>query len=251
MLSFHQDSIEEKNNSKEKLASFGIDVDVSTGMIQYNTIQNTNLLKCNAVYLLRHGHTKGTQEHVFMSDTSDNAHVCEKGKEDILKLKDCCEKYKFDCVVVCSDIPRVLETAEIFKSVNPTKKYYYKKNFKGINNKGWEGKKEETFNEQDLSDYNERELKHNIFAKSSEGESWSQVLLNCIDLIEYLNSEHKNERVLLIGQGSIIRGINIIIHKYANPWENYNVKKLYNFEKKNNEDNYGTISCIIDREVKN
>jgi len=53
-----------------------------------------------------------------------------------------------------------------------------------------------------------------------------------------------NERILLIGQGSIIRGINIIIGTFENPWDKYNVKKLYNFEEKNNEDNYGTIFCI-------
>lgn len=247
MEKFHQDKNEIKVCSKEILNKVGINVNITNGQISYNGKEKI-CLKCKALYLLRHGHTKATQEHMFMSDTSDNSHICNEGIQDILKLKDCCNKYKFDSVVVCSNINRVLETAEIFKSVNPTAKYFYQNEFKGINNKGWENKSIELFNKQDLADYEEREIKHNIFAKSSQGESWNQVLMNCIKLINYLNGQHTNERVLLIGQGSIKRGIEILIGKYEKPWDNYDVKKLYNLEEKTNRNTYGTISCIIDNE---
>lgn len=246
MVVINQDSKDKKIEIKEKLEAIGISVNIEDGQVSYNKKEKLKI-ECESLYLLRHGHTKATQEHVFMSDISDNAHICEKGIQDILKLEKCNEKYKFDSVIICSDIPRVVETSNIFKSVNQNLKYFYHKNFKGINNQGWENKNVNTFNEQDLEDYKEREIKHNIFAKSVYGESWGQVLINCINLIEYLNKEHKNERVLLIGQGSIIRGIDIITGKFEEPWDNYNVKKLYNFEEKNNEDNYGTISCIIEK----
>lgn len=248
MIKLNQDENYKKISSKEKLEKIGIEVNLENGQIKYNGKEKLKL-KCNALYLLRHGHTKGTQEHMFMSDTSDNSHICKKGVMDILKLENCCKKYNFDKVVVCSDIPRVLETATIFRSVNFNVKYIYKKNYKGINNGGWENKNAEKFNQQDMIDYEEREIKHNIFAKSSKGESWNQVLLNCIELINYINENHVNERILLIGQGSIIRGINIIIGTFKNPWDKYNVKKLYNFEEKNNEDNYGTISCIKEEDL--
>ncbi len=246
MKEFHQDEENRKVNTKEKLEKIGINVELESGQIDYNGNDKLSL-KCEALYLLRHAHTKATQEHKFMSDFSENSHICQKGIDDILKLENCCERYNFNSVIVCSNIPRVLETAIIFKEVNPNIEFFYQNDFKGINNEGWENKEVNMFNEQEMLDYTQREIKHNIFAKSTYGESWNQVLLNCINLINYINEEHSNERILLIGQGSIIRGINILIGTFEKPWDQYNVKRLYNFEEKNKEDNYGTISCIMER----
>ena len=246
MKKFHEDSFIKKMYSKFIFGKRGIDVNMQTGIIEYNQKEKTKI-DCNALYLLRHGHTGGTQENKFMSDISENAHICKKGILRITELEGCCEKYDFDIVIRCSDIARVVETTEIFRLVNPKTKYIYKNQYKGINNKGWEGRDFTSFEGKDLLDFEEREIKHNIFAKSSKGESWNQVIKNCLKLIKYINRNHKGKRILLIGQGSIIKGIEILIGSKKTPWEGYNVRTLYNFEKQNPKDNYGTISCIFDK----
>ena len=250
MGEFHEDGHISKIYSKIIYNKRGINVDVKTGQIEYNGNEKMKV-NCKSLYLLRHGHTKGTQDNKFMSDVSENAHICKKGILRITELENCYEKYNFDIVIRCSNIPRVIETTEIFRLVNPDYKYIYKNKYKGINNKGWEGRDFNSFDGKDLLDFEEREIKHNIFAKSSEGESWNQVIKNCIKLIKYINKYHKDKRILLIGQGSIIKGIEILIGSKKSPWDGYNVRTLYNFEKQNPKDNYGTISCIFDKEELN
>ena len=244
---FHYDDYSFRKKVSKKLKPIGIDVNVETGIVTYNKNEKMEL-KCSAVYLLRHGRTKGTLEHKFMSDYSDNAHIVDDAIKDLCEIKENIKNYKFDYVVVCNDIPRVYETAYIFKLLNPELKYDFQTKFKGINNGGWENKSQKTLTGIDLNDFNEREIKHNLFAKSSNGESWAQVIINCIDLINYLNKHYENKRVLLIGQGSILRGLKMLIGSDATPWGDYDVKKLYNLkqEKRHLRSNYATISCLYD-----
>lgn len=245
---FHYDDYSFRKKVNKKLSTIGIDADLETGIITYNKNEKMELL-CSAVYLLRHGRTKATIEHKFMSDTSENSHITEEAIKDLCELKEQIKNYKFDVVVVCSDIPRVVETANVFQLLNPDLKYDYQKKYKGINNAGWENKSASTLTGIDLNDYKEREEKHNIFAKSSKGESWAQVLLNSIDLIKYLNKNYSDKRVLLISQGSILKGLQILIGSDATPWGNYDIKKLYNLNKKEKrqlKSNYASVNCLYD-----
>ena len=232
----------------EKLSKVGIMVN-GDGTIIYDNSMQGMIIKTKKLMLLRHGKTEGTEKHIFMSDDSPNSKLTLSGKARIKEeLTGFCNKQNIEVVIVCSDIPRVLETAEIFKSINPNVNYIYEKKFKGINNSGWERKNKSSLEGEDLSDFIEREEKHNIFAKSSMGTSWGQVLLNTIDLINYLNLNYINKSVLLIGQGSILRAIEILIRKYKTTWDEYDTKKMFNFEQKIENDNYGRISEICNNE---
>lgn len=244
---YHYDDIFFRTKVAQRLKKIGIDVNVETGEISYSK-KNKLELKCSAVYLLRHGRTKGTMENRFMSDNSENAHIVDDAIKDLCEIKEQIKTYNFNNVVVCSDIPRVQETALVFKLLNPELEYDFKTKYKGINNAGWENKNINDLSGTDYNDYTEREVKHNIFAKSSNGESWAQVLLNCIDLIKYLNKKYENKRVLLISQGSVLRGIQILIGTSATPWGEYDVTKFYNLEpeKRQLKSNYASISCIYD-----
>jgi len=245
---FHCDNHQFQRKVYARLKKIGIDVNLKDGTISYNNNPKKEI-KCSAVYLLRHGRTQATLEHKFMSDTSENAHITEEAIKDLCELKDQIPIYKFDAVVVCSDIPRVVETANVFKLLNPQLKYDYQKKYKGINNGGWENKSIPTLTGIDLNDYKEREENHNIFAKSSRGESWAQVLLNTISLIDYLNKNYSKKRVLLISQGSILKGLQIINGNFETPWEDYDIKKLYNLNKKEKrqlKSNYASINCLYD-----
>ena len=243
-VTYHHDEKALKAQIRTILLSSGISVDAKG---QLSFVGEGKRILANAVYLLRHAETAGTQAHKFMSNDSENSHVCEKGREDIVRLNQNIEKYHFDAIIVCCDIPRVLETATEFRKLHPNHNYFYKKEFYGINNGGWEGKSPDDLFGIDLADYTEREINKNIFAKSSSGGSWGEVLMNCDQLIDYINCSFKRQRLLLISQGSILQGLKLLTHTSAFPWEGYNPMKLYNFDPKHEpHKNYGQIECLYD-----
>jgi len=246
-IKYNSDNMIKKCYINFMLKKNGLDVN-SIGQISYNT--NKMVLKAEAIYLLRHGETLATQNHEFMSDNSKNSHICKQGIQDILKLADNIDQYNFDEVIVCSNIPRIIETTYVFKLLNPKFKYTFINNIKGINNSGWEGKIPETLEGIDLNDFIEREIKHNIYAKSSKGGSWGLVFLNTIKLIKYLNKKHINKRILLISQGSVLKAMEILTQNISNPWDNYDTQKLYNLDKAQVKSNYAIINCLYDKESK-
>lgn len=246
MNQFHKDNIFRQIYETIILSRNGLNVNMKTGRIEYNSHKKLKL-ECEALYLLRHAKTHATQNHEFMSDTSENSHICKEGIEDICALQKEVENYHFDLVLICSDIPRVIETATVFKLVNPNLTYIYKNRFKGIDNGGWEGKNQKSLTGVDANDFIEREKKQNIFAKSVSGGSWAKVLMNTISLIKYLNKNFSNKRVLLISQGSILKALKLLTHLDKKPWGDYNTEKLYNLNKNQTKSNYAKINCLYDR----
>lgn len=242
-LNYHCNDLSTQNNIINTLSSKGLGV-TNNGKIFFAGVGMS--INANALYLMRHAETFGTQNHQFMSNNSSNSHISLKGKQDIANLNNHLEKYNFDYIIVCCDIPRVLETAFELKSLYPKMNYIHINNVYGINNGGWEGKTPQNLTGIDLSDYIEREVNKNIFAKSSRGGSWGEVLLNTVFLINYINSNLSHKRILLISQGSILQGLKIITHTDKSPWGNYDSKKMYNLDKKQTISNYGKIVRIYD-----
>ena len=100
-----------------------------------------------------------------------------------------------------------------------------------------------------MNDYIERELRKNIFAKSSSGGSWGDVLINCDRLISYLNNEMSDKRVLLISQGSVLQGLRLLTHMTSYPWEGYSSSALFSLESNGDFSGYGRIECIYDKDA--
>ncbi len=249
MLKYHVDNMGFRKKVKFVLEKYGINVNIENGKICRE--QNVSKVKigCEAVYLLRHAKTLGTMNKVFMSNDSNNSHIIYEGIKELIENNKDINRCRFDSAIICCDIPRVKETGEIFKLLNPNILIDEQKKFKGINNGGWENKTEETLKGIDLNDYIQREKEHNIFAKSSNGESWAQVLLNCVDLIEYLNKNYKNKRVLLISQGSIFIGLKILTSDCSiDLWKDYDAKKIFNLHRKDElgSKNYSKINLLYD-----
>ncbi len=71
--------------------------------------------------------------------------------------------------------------------------------------------------------------------------------MRCIDLIEYLNENHKGEKVLLISQGSILMGIQIILGIVEEPWTQYNAERFFGLQEEGRK-NYGRIQKIYAKE---
>ncbi len=229
-----------------KLEKYGIITDLNSGIITYGKglLMKT---ECEQLYLLRHAETIGTSACQFMSSNSENSYLTEHGKKMLLKTIKQIEQINLDCIIY-SDIPRVKESAEIvFSELKEDIKFINIPWMIGIDNSGWEGKTKDELKGIDENDFFQREVKHNIFAKSSRGCSWGQVLVRCIDLIEYLNENHKGEKVLLISQGSILMGIQIILGIVEEPWTQYNAERFFGLQEEGRK-NYGRIQKIYAKE---
>ena len=248
MMEYHADDIDFRKKVKSILKQYGINVNIENGKIYKEQKTSKEKIECEAIYLLRHAKTLGTKNRVFMSDNSDNSHIIYEGIKELIENNKEINRCRFDSAIICCDIPRVKEKGEIFKLLNTNILIDEQKKFKGINNGGWENKTEETLKGIDFNDYIQREKEHNIFAKSSNGESWGQVLLNCVELIEYLNKNYKNKRVLLISQGSIFIGLKILTSNDNDLWKDYNTKKIFNLhdEDKLDSNNYSKINLLYD-----
>mgnify|MGYP003292145041 CR=1 FL=1 len=227
---------------KEILITYGIDLDVSTGIISYNKKTEKCTLNSRALWFMRHGETIASQNNCFMSLSSYNSRLSKDGIKMIEKNINYIKNMGFD-VVIFSPLPRVVETVEIIKKNITTYKYECLDYLLGIDNATWSGKKLFEFTEQQKNDYISREYLHNVFAKAKGGNCWADVLINCIEFIEFINENYIDKNILLVSQESVLWGIKIITHAQTVPWDNYNAKKIFNLD--NNEPNsYGQILRI-------
>lgn len=244
---YHNNNKELRDIIANRLALYGIVVDIENGQIQYLGKKLPNL-QCYNLYLLRHAETVGTREKRFMSDFSPNAILTEKGILDIEALSNDIKKMKFDYILY-STIPRVKQTAKIIqRCMNDDVCFIEVPWIKGIDNAGWEGKKADELLGVDNEDFFQREILHNIFAKSSNGCSWGEVLFRCIDLIEYINLHFKNKKILLVSQGSILIGTRIVLHMEKELWKNYDAETFFGL-KESNVQEYGKLNCIFENSL--
>lgn len=245
---YHSNAELTKKYIINRLEKWGIDVDAKNGQISAYTNRKENMLHCRSLYLLRHTETIGTREKRFMSDLSNNAVLTEQGITDVKLIANKIEKMKFDCIIY-SSINRVKQTAEIVrKSENYCDCYIEIPWMKGIDNAGWEGKNAMELKGQDREDFYQREILHNIFAKSSKGCSWGEVLVRCIDLVEFLNMHYRDRKILLISQGSIFIGLKMILQLEDKLWENYDPESFFGLIDDKTK-NYGKLQYIYGENI--
>lgn len=230
----------------KRLSSYGVAVTLEDGQLTY--YGNSKVaLECSQLYLVRHAETVGTRMHRFMGSQSYNSHLTEKGISSLAQTARQIESMGFNSIFY-SDIPRVEETARALysymKNATPFRKISC---MVGIDNTGWEDKRKEELTGIDAADFYQREVRHNIFAKSSGGSSWGQVLLGCASLIEYLNSHCSGEKVLLISQKSVQMGIKILLQLEYDPWRQYDSETFYGLKEKGQND-YGCLQAVYIRE---
>lgn len=228
----------------EKLKQYGIRTDVVNGNISFARDMGKKLIpRCNALYLLRHAETYGTKLNKFMSDLSNNSKLTRCGIKTIVENSKKIEELDFDYIFY-SLIPRVKETFDIIFRQLKKKPYCVEIPWMlGIDNSGWEERNIDELSGEDKEDFYQREILHNIFAKSSGGCCWGVVLCRCIDLVEFINKEYKGKKILLISQGSVSIGLQIVL-QLKKPWENYNPETFFSL-KKTEESNYGEMQLIF------
>lgn len=245
MGDFHENDLSLKRKIQSVLRSYGIAINENGQIVYQGECQIS--IKAKAVYLMRHAETIGTKKHQFMGEISDNAHICEDGKMNIMNSAKSIHQFYFDHIIVCSDIPRVLETAIELQKYTHDIPFHYCSDFSGINNGGWEGKTPNDLCNIDYRDYLEREEIKNIFAHSSNGTSWGEVLLSCNNLISHINMYYAGKRILLVSQGSMLQGLKILSHNSSTPWGSYDSKMMFNMATgKQSDSMYGKIVCVYD-----
>ncbi len=241
---YHYNDEETKRLITKQLLSYGIATNVENGKISYFEKKKIEL-RCNLLYLLRHAETLAIKEKCFMSDVSSNSALSEKGILNIKKIANEIEKMRFDYILY-SSIPRVKETAQIIQCSIKNESCFREVHWmKGIDNAGWEGKKVMELEGTDAQDFFQREIQHDIFAKSSKGCSWGEVLTRCIKLVKYINKNYGSKKVLLISQGSILIGLQIILHMQDEIWDYYDTEAFFGLKDRKREvQDYGKLHLI-------
>lgn len=222
---------------------YGIYVNLFSGNVKYLPFKRKCL--CAKVDLVRHGKTEGIERKEFMSDLSSNAKLSLRGKKEVNQIIHQIRANLPDVILV-GPLERTKETFDIIeKNIKKTVKTETCDFLRGINNSVWGGKTFEMLDSGNLWIFLQRECRHNIFAKTQGGDSWGDVIYRCIKLIKYLNGRYRNKKVLIISQGSVFQGLQIVLHTYQNPWENYDAEKMFSIMDKETNVEYGKIQSII------
>ncbi len=233
----------ERERITKTLLKWGISTDQKTGKIDY--IEGTTIpeVKCESIHLIRHAETIAVAKHEFMSDTSNNCGFTEGGVEIIKKQAEELDKYDFD-IAFYGPIARVVNTKKIIME-RPQKFEAVRLQFlHGIDNTGWEYK---SFDELVNTDtFIARELENNMFARTPDGTSWGTVIANCSDVIDFINEYCAGKKVLLFSQGSVLRGLQILLRKREHPWDDFTVEGMYHVgDDTNKKKNYGIIDKVF------
>ena len=232
----------ERERITRTLLKWGISTDQTTGKIDY--IEGTTIpkIKCKSIHLIRHAETIAVAKHEFMSDTSNNCDFTEEGIKIIKEQAEVLDQYEFD-IAFFGPIARVVNTKKIIME-HPQKFEAVRCQFlHGIDNTGWEYKSFEDLVNTDT--FIAREIENNMFARTPDGTSWGTVIANCSDVIDFINEYCSDKKVLLFSQGSVLRGLQILLRKRAHPWDDFTVEGMYHVgDDSNKKKNYGIIDRV-------
>lgn len=231
----------EKERITANLLKWGISIDQETGKIDYFDAVLPEV-KCKSIHLIRHAETVAVVNHEFMSDTSENSRLSENGVEITKKQAEELDAYDFD-VALYGPIARVVDTKNIIMSVPQKFEAVPLKFLHGIDNTGWEYK---SFDEmKDNPIFVAREIENNMFARTPNGTSWGTVIANCSDVLDYINEHYEGKNILLLSQGSVLRGMQILLHTRKHPWDDFTVSGMYHVSDDSKyKKNYGIISKV-------
>ena len=236
----------EKQNIIDKLGKWGIAVSPD-GMIDYVDAVLPEI-KCKSIHLIRHCETVAVARHEFMSDTSNNIGFTEQGLEIMRQQAASVDAYHFDVALV-GPIERVVKTKDVIMQTPQSFPCVSLPCLHGIDNTGWEYKKVLELENDPI--FIERELRNNVFARTPNGSSWGTVIANCVDVSDEINRNYVGKRILLISQGSVLRGLQILLRTRQHPWDEYTVRGMYHVGKTEVKKNYGVLSQVYEEKAEN
>jgi broad specificity phosphatase PhoE len=235
ITNFHMLSNSERSIYEEKLTALGIYI-APIGTIYYKDL-NPRVLKCNDLYFLRHGNTHATENKIFTDKDENIAFLTDKGKAEIKKISDEITKIKPD-VIITSSMTRCKESLAIIlqqidNKVVEKMEILFLDSIRGISHGNWEGKNKEELIGEDLITWFAKWNSY-VYAKSPGGESLAELIIRANQLLEFIDKNYANKRVLIIGHGSVSWALTILLKILADPSksEDYQIKygelkKLY------------------------
>ena len=233
----------ERERITNTLLKWGISIDQETGKIDY--IEGTTIpeVKCESIHLIRHAETEAVVKHEFMSDTSNNCGLTEKGIEITKKQAEELDAYDFD-IALHGPIARVVDTKNIIMATPQKFESVRVQYLHGIDNTGWEYKS--FYDLENDPTFIAREIDNNMFARTPEGTSWGTVIANCSDVFDFINKYCAGKKVLLFSQGSVLRAMQILLRKRKHPWDDFTVEGMYHVgDDTNKKKNYGLINKVF------
>ena len=232
----------ERERIIDRLQKWGISIDLETGKIDYIPKTPPQKLECASIHLIRHVETVAVARHEFMSDTSDNCAFTERGIAIARKQAASLDAYGFD-IALYGPIARVVNTEKIIMEYPQTFTTVQVPFLHGIDNTGWEYKS--FFDLENDPVFIAREIENNMFARTPKGTSWGTVIANCADVLDFINREYKGKRILLISQGSILRGMQILLRKRKHPWDSFTVSGMYHVgDDSHKKKDYGIVTKV-------
>lgn len=233
--------VQEQNRIVTNLHKWGIATNMEDGTIDYIDVP-TPKMKCESIHLIRHTETIAVANHEFMSDTSENCGFTESGIKLTLRQAQTLADYHFDVALVGS-IARVVNTAKLIMQMPQDFECVTVMKLHGIDNTGWEYKTYFDLENDPL--FLAREVENNMFARTPHGTSWGTVIANCADVLELINEEYVGKRILLISQGSVLRGMQILLRTRKHPWDDYTATGMYHVgDDSKKKKNYGIICRV-------
>ncbi len=232
----------EKERIVSTLLKWGIATNMEDGTIDYFEAELPEV-KCKSIHLIRHAETEAVVKHEFMSDTSDNCALTPNGVEITkLQAKEL-GAYDFD-VALYGPIARVVHTKDIIMQTPQKFEAVPVPYLHGIDNTGWEYKS--FFDLEHDPVFVAREIENNMFARTPKGTSWGTVIANCADVLAFINQNYEGKRVLLLSQGSVLRGMQILLRTRKHPWDDFTVSGMYHVgDDSKYKKNYGIISKVF------
>lgn len=233
--------VAERESITEHLLRWGIAIDQETGKIDYIEGSLIPEMRCKSIHLIRHAETEAVAKQQFMSDTSDNCGFTENGIAIARKQAEQFGEYNFD-IALYGPIQRVENTMKLVMQLPQKFEVVPVQKLHGINNMGWEYKSFRDL-ESDPT-FIAREIENNMFARTPNGTSWGTVISNCAEVLELINANYAGKKILLISQGSVLRGMQILLRKRAHPWDDFTVNGMYHIGASKKKKDYGIISEV-------
>lgn len=234
--------VEERERITSTLLKWGIVINQETGKIDYKEATLPEM-KCKSIYLIRHAETVAVAKHEFMSDTSNNVSFTEDGTALTRRQATELDAYSFD-IALYGPIERVVNTQKLIMEIPQKFKCVRLECLHGIDNTGWEYKTYFDLEHDPL--FLAREVELNMFARTPRGSSWGTVIANCADSLDYINENCAGKNILLISQGSVLRGMQILLRNREHPWDDYTVSGMYHVgDDSKKKKNYGIISKVF------
>ncbi len=222
---------------------YGIKLNLFNGKITFLPFKKKCC--CSQLKLIRHGATLAVDLREFMSNTSENSSLSEKGIHQLEIISSQIRKDMPDIVIV-APLKRTQDTWNILKyKLNCDVEVVQCDYLVGINNSVWAGKTFEELHEEELWLFLRRECDHNTLVKTEGGDSWGDVIYRCIKVFEVLNDKYGDKKVLLISQGSIYQAFKILLHLCHEPWDGYSAEKMFHLSQSGTDVGYGKIIKLI------